>query len=294
MKVTILLAVLGVAIAATQAEVTERDITVFDYHRRFGIPRASQIKASEEELLKNNGQRIVGGNITDISAVPYQVGLVIQILFIFTSVCGGSLISNTQVVTAAHCYTDGLITAQSFTVVLGSNTLFTGGTRLTTTDVVHHPDWNPLNAANDIAILRIPAVSYTLVIQPIAFPSGSEAGSLFVGQSALASGFGLTADGGSIGFLQRLSSVQLPVITNEECASIYGPFVHATNLCTSGVGGRGTCSGDSGGPLVVTSGGQRILIGVTSYGAADGCEIGLPAGFARVTSFLSWIASVPA
>ncbi|XP_047998085.1 serine protease 3-like [Leguminivora glycinivorella] len=33
-------------------------------------------------------------------------------------------------------------------------------------------------------------------------------------------------------------------------------------------------------------------IGVTSFGSADGCAVGLPAGYARVTSYVSWITSV--
>lgn len=60
--------------------------------------------------------------------------------------------------TAAHCQHDGLITAQSMTVVLGSNTLFTGGTRITTTDVTMHSEWNPRTTANDIAVIRISTV----------------------------------------------------------------------------------------------------------------------------------------
>ncbi|KAJ0176085.1 hypothetical protein K1T71_008259 [Dendrolimus kikuchii] len=284
--------ILALAVAAAAQLASVEDLSIYNYHARIGIPEARRIKRLEEEAAKfGDSSRIVGGSITDISQTPYQVGLVIQILWVFTSVCGGSLISNTRVVTAAHCNNDGSgVSAQSFTAVLGSNTIFSGGTRIGTTNVVMHPQWNPRTAANDIAILRINSVAYTNVIQPIALPSGNEINQNFVGWTALASGYGLTADGGSIPTSQRLSSVSIPVITNAECAAVYGTnFVHASNICTSGAGGRGTCSGDSGGPLVVTSNNRRILIGVTSYGAAAGCAAGFPAAFARVTSYVSWL-----
>ncbi|XP_053608807.1 brachyurin-like [Plodia interpunctella] len=275
--------------AVGYAEISSvEELSGYNYHSKVGIREAARIKKLEESA-STSGQRIVGGAITDISVVPYQVGLVIQILWVFTSVCGGSLISSTQVVTAAHCYSDGSITAQGFTAVLGSNTLFTGGVRIASNDIAVHPQWNPSTAANDIAVLRISSVTFSNVIQPIALPSGDEVNNLFVDEVALASGFGLTSDGGNIGLTQRISSVDLSVITNAACAAVFGPFVHNTNVCTSGAGGTSTCSGDSGGPLAALSGGRRVLIGVTSYGAAAGCQLGFPAAFARVTSYVSWI-----
>jgi secreted trypsin-like serine protease len=49
--------------------------------------------------------------------------------------------------------------------------------------------------------------------------------------------------------------------------------------------------GDSGGPLAfIEDDGIPTLIGVVSFGAAAGCEIGLPAGYTRTSSFLDWIA----
>ena len=47
--------------------------------------------------------------------------------------------------------------------------------------------------------------------------------------------------------------------------------------------------GDSGGPLAWESEGVNYVRGATSFGAADGCTVGLPAGFTRVISFLDWI-----
>ncbi|XP_050344614.1 trypsin-4-like [Nymphalis io] len=292
MKTLLVSVVLAVAISAVYGENNYDGASVYDYHRTVGIPLASKVKTAEELGLKYY-PRIVGGSITDIEQVPYQAGLVITILFVLTSMCGGSLISNTRVLTAAHCYTDGILTAQSITVVLGSNTIFTGGHRIATTDIAVHPNWTPSNAANDIAVIYLPSPVITSTgIQPIVLPSADQLGNDFNGFNALASGYGLTRDGGSIPTSQRLSSVNLSVITNAQCTAVYGTdFVHASNICTSGEGGRGTCQGDSGGPLAVNIAGRQVLIGVTSYGARAGCEAGLPAAFARVTSYVSWINS---
>ncbi|XP_026730237.1 brachyurin-like [Trichoplusia ni] len=93
-------------------------------------------------------------------------------------------------------------------------------------------------------------------------------------------------------FDQQLSSVTLNIITNNACAATFGNFVHPSNICTSGAGGKGTCTGDSGGPLAVQINGQTILVGVSSYGARAGCAVGRPAAFTRVTSFVNWINSV--
>ena len=53
-----------------------------------------------------------------------------------------------------------------------------------------------------------------------------------------------------------------------------------------------TLQGDSGGPLVYQeSDGRYTEVGIVSFGAAAGCELGYPAAFTRVTSYLSWISS---
>ncbi|XP_049884333.1 brachyurin-like [Pectinophora gossypiella] len=285
------LVALSLVIAAASAAVDTENLSVFGYHRRIGIPRTAQIKKFEESLPED-GQRIVGGVVTDISQTPYQAGLIMVFQWIFQSSCGGCLISTTRVVTAGHCYDDGDIQAQRFTVVLGSNRLFSGGTRIESTDVVAHPAWDPNTIRNDLAVIRIPAVATSNVIQPIALPSGAEISNTFAGEHGLASGFGFTGNNAGIPANQPLYSVVLPIISNAECVRFYGGWVTATNVCTSGVGGRGTCHGDSGGPLAVVSNGRRVLVGVTSFGSWNGCEAGDPASFARVSSFVSWLKSV--
>ncbi|XP_026328181.1 collagenase-like, partial [Hyposmocoma kahamanoa] len=215
-----------------------------------------------------------------------QGGLVVTLQTGQTSVCGSSLLTNTRAVTAAHCWRHGATTASQLVVVLGSTTLFSGGTRITSTNVQVHANYNPGNLNNDIAIIVISHVGYTTNIRNIPLPTGAQLNNNFAGVTARAAGFGLQSDGGSIGTGQTLHQVDLPVITNAVCQSTFGSSVVVpSTLCISGANGRSTCGGDSGGPLVY----GNILIGVTSFGSAAGCQRGFPAGFARVTSFADWI-----
>ncbi|XP_063894620.1 collagenase-like [Helicoverpa armigera] len=288
---TVTLLAFAVVVSARNIDLEDvidlEDITAYDYHRKVGTPLAEKIRLAEEEA-ERNPSRIVGGSASSLGQFPYQAGLVIQYAS-HQSACGGSLLNQRRVLTAAHCWFDGWNQARSFTVVLGSIRLFSGGTRLVTSSVVMHGSWNPSNVRNDIAMINLPSnVGTTNTIRPIALPSGNELNNQFAGFTAVASGFGLTRDGGQIS--NELRHVSLPVITNSVCRQSFN-IIQDSNVCTSGANGRGTCTGDSGGPLVVTNNGRQILIGVTSFGSGHGCQSGAPAAYARVTSFISWINS---
>lgn len=272
---------------AAELKAIKRDISLYDYHKKIGIPAAEKLKDYEDRIYKD--QRIVGGFEIDITATPYQAGIIIPITHNLSSICGGSLISDTTVITAAHCYNDGETSAPMFIIILGSTSLFYGGERFPTADIIAHPEWNPETVANDIALAHIPTVTFTKSISPIALPSGSELNKDFVDYYATASGYGLTSDDEEWDIEQQLNLAILQIISNEECEETFWEFILDSMLCTSGVGGTGTCSGDSGGPLVVNSNGRDILVGVTSFGAISGCEVGLPGAYTRVTSYLQWI-----
>ncbi|XP_013178900.1 PREDICTED: collagenase-like [Papilio xuthus] len=257
---------------------------VLYYHESEGIQKAEQIRQSEL-AADFDGGRIVGGSQAGLGAFPYMGGLVITLTNGRTSVCGSSLLSNTRLVTAAHCWWDGRNQARQFTVVLGSVRLFSGGSRINTNRVQMHNNWNPRNANNDVAVITINSVSFNNNINRIALASGNND---LAGTWADAAGFGITRDGGNIGNNQALSHVRLQVITNAVCRNTFGSsIIVSSTLCTSGANGRSTCGGDSGGPLVA----NNRLIGITSFGSPNGCQRGHPAGFARVSSFNSWISS---
>ncbi|GBP41774.1 Brachyurin [Eumeta japonica] len=248
-------------------------MTAYGYLTRFGIPEAERIRKLEEEMLKSP-DRIAGGTASALGEIPYQAGLLSEITGLSgNGICGGSLLNNLRVLTAAHCWWDGQNQAWRFTVVLGSITLFSGGTRVQSTSVVVHPNWNPRTIANDVAIINLPApVTLSATISPIALPTTNEN---FAGETAVASGFGMRGEE-SITTAQFKSHVSLSIITNLVCRLSFPFNVQNSNICTSGAGGMSTCRGDSGGPLAVTRNNQRILVGVTSFGSAAGCTRGFP------------------
>nr|AAF71516.1 AiC5 chymotrypsinogen [Agrotis ipsilon] len=257
------------------------DITAYGYLSKIGAPLAEKIRQAEEQ--QDSHVRIVGGSLSSLGQFPHQAGLLTQFAG-GQGVCGGSLIKANRVVTAAHCWFDGQNQGRSVIVVLGSVNLFSGGNRQTSTNIVMHGSWNPSLIRNDVAVIRINNVGLNNNINVIPLATGSES---YAGENAVASGFGLTRDGGSVS--GALSHVTLPVITNAVCRSSFPLIIQDSNICVNGAGGRSTCQGDSGGPLTVVRSGRPILIGITSFGSARGCQVGSPAAFARVTSFAAWI-----
>lgn len=88
---------------------------------------------------------------------------------------------------------------------------------------------------------------------------------------------------------QFLRTLQSPVITNLSCRIRYPAYITDSNVCTSPADGT-PCEGDQGGPLmIIEADGRRTQIGVFSYQFSLGCQLGWPAVYARITSFLNFI-----
>ncbi|KAH8234770.1 hypothetical protein KR032_002942 [Drosophila birchii] len=238
--------------------------------------------------------RITNGKNAAENQFPYQVGLS------FTSStgswwCGGSIISNTYVLTAAHCTSGSPICKVNLNFLRASSVkMYYGSTARTSPKLSHtvssssfqqHANYDSKTLNNDISLIKTPSVTFSAAINKIALPAIASSYSTYAGQTAIASGWGLTSDSASA-VTSKLQYADMKVIANSVCQQSYGSAVVTSGvICVASVNEVSTCSGDSGGPLALDS----KLIGVTSFVSSKGCEKNYPAGFTRVTSYLDWI-----
>lgn len=245
---------------------------------------------SDGLLALNDEDRITNGQRAEVGQFPYQVGLSLD-FGDHRSWCGGTLLSDRWVLTAAHC-TDGV---DGVTVYLGAldreNPKEEGQQRVFVDkkNVIVHKNWDFDTLTNDISLLKLPApVKFNKFVQPAMLPKKSDSYSTYVDEMVCASGWGRESDL-SMGVARFLNYILTPVISQENCNKAFRGMITDKMVCIGGENGKSTCNGDSGGPLVHQVDNVNYVIGATSFGSALGCEKGWPAVFTRVTAYLDWI-----
>lgn len=219
--------------------------------------------------------RIIGGSETTIAQWPWQVALTDR----GQAICGGSLLTPTIVVTAAHCVYD--FDANRFPASLPGYAAITGRTRLSSNEgqvsaiqQLHAPRnasgqplYNPNSSAWDAVLLELASPSSS---EPIKIAGADEGALWTAGRAAYVTGWGSTNPRGG-GYPDALRVAEVPMVSDAACRSSWGNGFVASVMVCAGDGSapqRDTCDGDSGGPLVVpTAAGEYRLVGDTSYGA---------------------------
>ena len=232
--------------------------------------------------------RIVGGSPIDITAAPWQVLLRIN----NATQCGGAVIADTWILTAAHCMS-GMSPSQveAYVGVTDQNRI-SRENLVQVSQVIVHPDWNPSTYSNDLALIGLvtPVVT-SATVQPIGLPLVQDANTWpAFGEQATISGWGTTTVSGSSSPLLRAATVQiLSAPTDPKCGEYGSSFTPGNHVCAGmPQGGVDACQGDSGGPLTVAYNGAPVLAGIVSSGS--GCaDPKYPGLYTRVTSYLPWL-----
>ncbi|XP_041082360.1 trypsin-3-like [Polyodon spathula] len=259
------------------------DIKAISAHRRHRIMKLillALLFGCAAAVPSEDDERIVNGYECRPHSQPWQVYLTYSG---GNRWCGGSLISEWWVVSAAHCYKP----ASSLEVHLGEHdTTREEGTeqRFWVSKAIAHPQYDSRNLNNDIMLIKLAQPArFTAYVQPIALPSRCAT----AGTPCLVSGWGnLRTDG--VSYPRALQCLDQPIISDQACRNAY-PHLYTDNMVCSGFmeGGKSSCQGDSGGPLVCN--GQ--LQGIVSWGYQC-AQVGHPSVYVRVCKYNAWISQV--
>lgn len=187
-------------------------------------------------IAANKHHRIVGGNVTSITAVPYLASIQLQThRYAYQHICGGAILNSEWITTAAHC-----IVTRQLAVRFGvSNLKKNEGKLCRVVKIVKHPQYDGTAVRNDIALLRIACrIHPSTHHRPIELATPNT--QLSTGTMAQVSGWGLTlkpTDDHSI-----LRSVRVPIFDPKDCAKIYSNLDERIMVCAGfAEGGRDSC-----------------------------------------------------
>ncbi|CAG4954293.1 unnamed protein product [Colias eurytheme] len=237
---------------------------------------------------KPRHQRIVGGSVTTIDRYPYGVAMLYSRTGLsFNQACGGTIINNRSVLSAAHCFFHD--PPSRWRMRVGSTFGSSGGVVHITNNIIMHPQYNDNTLNNDVAIVR----SNTAFVYNANVAPGSIASSNYFladGQVVWAIGWGMTSGTGPSS--NQLRHVQIWTINRQTCRDRWRELrgeVTDNMLCTGwlDVGGRDQCGGDSGGPLLH----NNVVVGVCSWGHEECAHPRYPGVNALVSRYTSWITS---
>jgi len=270
------------------AAVTPRTLEAF----RKASPEA--LRVFRELNITPPRTRIVGGYEVSFENNPWQIAMVRANVAEprRSQFCGGSIIADEWVLTAAHCVRNAIVREDPtrVDVVAGTSQWALGGERIKVAEIHAHPEYDASSMDHDFALLRLQSPFTMGQIIELA----DENTQVEDGTQTCVTGWGATFEGGP-GSIDLLGA-EVPVVASDVCnrPDSYAGDITGNMMCAGREeGGVDSCQGDSGGPLSALLEGRTTLIGVVSWG--EGCARRLKYGvYARVAAAAPWIASTMA
>ncbi|XP_011057475.1 PREDICTED: limulus clotting factor C-like isoform X2 [Acromyrmex echinatior] len=250
---------------------------------------------------------IVNGFAARTGIFPWHVGIYAkENTDRYQQICGGTLINNNLVISAAHCFYDEvynkLYNESQYAVAAGK----------------HYRDWNARekyaqkslvesiqaggryqgargNFANDIALLKLKTpFELTTLVRPVCvdWDNTHEREQLQVGHSGKVVGWGKDIKGESTKSLQE---IDMPFVPYDQCLSVvpqdFRGYLTSDKFCAGHLNGSSVCDGDSGGGLCFEKDGIWYLRGIVSVSPENKgtCDYNSYVGFTSISHFRDWI-----
>jgi len=247
---------------------------------------SAKLTARDDIMQNNKGitPMVVGGEDAERGEFPHMV----QIKYYDGHMCGGSIIRENYVLTAASCVADAR--PSTLRLVAGEHSLRENDNTeqyREVAQIIAHPQYDLSDRTSDydIAIVKVKT--------PFEFGRVVDKIDLFTerdvpkGGQAQISGWGRLSAGGPISdILQKLT---VNIYEDSVCTEAYGDIFTSNMVCAGNKDGEhSVCGGDNGSPLYIEDGDKKLQVGIVSWG--NSCaNAGQPDAYAEVGAFIDFV-----
>ncbi|XP_015268234.1 PREDICTED: ovochymase-2, partial [Gekko japonicus] len=234
--------------------------------------------------------RITGGE----EAVPYSWPWQASMQISGENICGGTVLTNMWVVSAAHCFTYRTQYRDLWRVVVGVHDIKAqepNSQKRSVKKYIIHPDFNSTTMDSDIALVQLTEPLELNHVRPVCLPEKDE--KVEPSRVCIITGWGIHNEDKEKS--RKLQQLEVPILDSEECHKYYmnhSGGVTKQMFCAGFPAERDkdACTVSSPGPLVCPSedSSYYTLHGIISWGSGCGRK-DYPGVYTNVASFVDWI-----